>query len=642
MKASYYLTFTVLLIIFSNVNSLLSQPAKQTTGVVQIKEFPMNQVKLLDGPFKEAMERDIAWLKTVNTDRVLVAFRTTAGIATNAKAYGGWESPKDDFNGIRGHFLGHYLSACSKAFAVTGDKDLKARIDYIVSELGKCQDKYGNGYIGAFPESMFDELNQGKKVRWVPWYTMHKVLAGLYDTYVYGSNIQVYQILMKLTDWTKKKTDGLTPEAMQEVLKTEQGGMTEVLADIYSVTQKTEHMALAQRFDHRLLLDNMSQQKDILTGLHANTQIPKMIGAAREYEVTSNATYRKAAEFFWDRVVNHYSAVTGGHSIDEMFKEPDNLTSYLNVNCTDETCNAYNMLKLTEHLFSWTGSTQYPDYYERTLINCILASQSPAKYESMPAGMMTYHQPIKSGLWKRMNDPENCFWCCTGTGSENHVQYGKFIYSYDKDGVYVNLFLASQLNYADKKMTIKQETAFPESSDIKLTFISTTTPTKWKVRIRVPSWVAGEVAVKINGRAFPVKATPGTYLVLDRFWTSKDIVEFSLPMALHKETIAGNNNIMAFMYGPVVLSGRLGNSGLNQSLLFAINGNQTFENLDITTVPIPKLKGITEDLNTWIKPVVGKPLQFQTVGKGDPSDITLIPYYKQFFERGAIYWEALP
>jgi len=626
-----------LLCIYPSVN--YSQSSKPSAFTIPIKEFPLNQVKLLEGPFKDAMDRDIAWLKSINNDRLLAAFRTTAGLTTTAKAYGGWEGTKDEFNGIRGHFLGHYLSACAKAFAATGDKDIKSRMDNLISELVKCQDKYGNGYIGAFPEAMFDDLSQGKKVSWVPWYTMHKLFAGLYDVYVYGSNVQVYPMLMKLTDWAKKKTEGLSPEAMQVVLQTEQGGMTEVLADIYSVTQRPDHLALAQRFDHRLLLDNMSQQKDILTGLHANTQIPKMIGAAREFEVTSKLDYCKAAEFFWDRVVNHYSTVTGGHSVDEMFKEPDNLAAYLTVNNTDETCNAYNMLKLTEHLFSWTGDVKYADYYERALINCILASQSNAKYESMPAGMMTYHQPIKSGLWKRMNDPENSFWCCTGTGSENHVQYGKFIYSYDKEGLFVNLFVASQLNYADKKMTIKQETSFPDNSDSKFTFISTTTPTKWKVRIRVPYWATSGVTVKINGKPFVVKADPASYLVIDRFWTSKDVVEITMLKSLHKESIAGNPNIVAFMFGPMVLSGKLGNTGLNQQMLFGLNGDQTFTKLAVEPIPIPQLKGVGDDLSAWIKPVLGKPMYFQITGKSAPSDITLMPYYMQFFERGAIYWE---
>ncbi|HEY4786628.1 MAG TPA: beta-L-arabinofuranosidase domain-containing protein, partial [Bacteroidales bacterium] len=290
--------------------------------------------------------------------------------------------------------------------------------------------------------------------------------------------------------------------------------------------------------------------------------------------------------------------------------------------------------------YSWTGDLRYADYYERALINCILASQSPAKYENMQAGMMTYHQPIKSGMWKRLNDPEDCFWCCTGTGSENHVQYGKFIYSYDKEGIYVNLFTASQVTYPDKKMVIKQETQFPESSDIKFTFISTTTPTKWKVRIRVPYWANNGVTVKINGRVHPAQASPGSYLVIDRFWTTKDVMEVSIPMSLHKESIAGNANIIALMYGPMVLSGKLGTAGLNVQTIFGVNGDQVYDKLKVEDISVPKFKGVTDDLNTWIKPVAGKPLLFQTVGKGDPTDVTLMPYYKQFFERDAIYWET--
>jgi uncharacterized protein len=619
----------------------ISQTTKATAFSIPVKEFPLNQVKLLDGPFKDAMDRDIAWLKSVNADRLLVAFRKTAGLPATAKPYGGWEGSDEKMDGIRGHYLGHYLSACAKAYVNTGDKDIKTRIDYIIKELTLCQDKIGDGYIGAFPETMFDDLNQGKDVRWVPWYTMHKIFAGLFDVYNYASNPQVYQVLMKLTDWAKKKTDGLSADEMQKVLKREQGGMTEVLADIYSVTQKPDHLVLTRRFDHLLMLDNMSGQKDILSGLHANTQIPKMIGAAREYEVTSDPAYRKAAEFFWDRVVNHYSSVTGGNSFDEHFKDPDKIAAYLPISDADETCNAYNMLKLTEHLFSWSGDVRYTDYYERALINCILASQSTSKYDNMPAGMMTYHQPLQAGLWKRLNDPENCFWCCTGTGSENHVQYGKLIYSSDKEGLYINLFIASQLNWTEKKMTVKQETLFPDDNTTKISFTSTGAPSKIKVRVRIPYWTSPGVNIKINGHPYAAKIIPGSYLTIERFWTNKDIMEIYLPMSLHKEPTPDDKGVVAFMYGPMVLSGKLGTEGLNVQTLFGTNGEPSFHKIKDEKAPaIPKFTGVAENLDTWIKPVPGKTLTFQTAGKGSPADVTLIPYYKQFFERYNLYWNV--
>jgi uncharacterized protein len=616
-----------------------TEPQKTTKIDFKAKEFELAQVTLLDGPFKDAMNRDIAWLKMLDMERLLSSFRLVAGLPSTVQPYGGWEATDAKFDGIRGHYLGHYLSACAKAYACTKDKEIKKRIDYLVTELAKCQKQYGNGYIGAFPEKLFDDLIQGQKVSWVPWYTMHKIFAGLYDVYNYTGNAEVYAVLLKLTDWARKKTDGLSAESLQNMLKTEHGGMTETLADLYAITQKPEHLALAKRFDHKMLLESMASGKDNLTGLHANTQIPKMIGAAREYEVTAEPVYMKAAEFFWECVVNHRTTATGGHSIYEHFKEPDVLAAYLNSAHANETCNAYNMLKLTAHLYDWTGNIRYADFYERTLINCILASQCPVKYEKEPAGMMSYHQPIKPGLWKRLNDKENSFWCCTGTGSENHVQYGKLIYAYDNEGLIINFFVASQLSWDEKKMTVKQETNFPESDYSKITVESSEKPQKMKIRIRVPWWANKGVQVKINGKVQNISATPSSYITLEKIWFNKDIIEVTMPMALYKEGLPDKKNIVAFLYGPMVLSGQLGKSGLTLETLYGINGKEYLDQFKLDSIAVPHFENVDEDLNSWIKPVLGKPLTFQTTGKGVPNDVTLIPYFKQFLERYSIYWE---
>jgi uncharacterized protein len=636
-------TIAFVLCIFSafSTTRVVGQSPKGN-DLITVKPFALTDVKILDGPFKDALERDIAWLKMLDCDRLLAGFRTTAGLPSKAKAYGGWEAADPKMNGIRGHFMGHYLSALAKGYASTGDKDLKTRADYLIAELGKCQDKLGTGYIGAEPESAFDDLNQGKKVEWVPWYTEHKIFAGLFDVYTYMGNPNVYAMIIKLTEWTKKKTDGLSPEDMQRVLNTEQGGMTEVLANIYEVTKRPDHLALTKRFEHRMLLDNMSQGKDNLTNLHANTQIPKMIGAAREYEVTTDPTYRKAAEFFWNQVAEHRSSVTGGNSIYEHFKEADKLGAHVDETHADETCNAYNILKLTEHLYGWTGNVKYVDFYERALINSILASQSTTKYQNMPAGMMTYHQPIRPGMFKRLNDPENSFWCCTGSGSENHVQYGRFIYAADKEGLYINLFIASQLNWIEKRMTVKQETNFPEDDVIKIN-ITEPNPTKMKLRVRIPYWATNGVTVKINGKLQTTLKIPGpgSYLTIERVWGVKEELEITMPMSLHKETMPDNENIAAFLYGPVVLSGKFEAEGITLDNFFGTNGHEHYD-FKIPAIPIPVFSNVEDDLNTWIKPVKGQKLTFQTVGKGIPTDVTLVPYYKQFFERYTFYWNLCP
>jgi DUF1680 family protein len=615
-----------------------SEPMKNLKVDTKVKEFELGEVVLLDGPFKEAQNRDIAWLKSLDMERLLAAFRKTAGIPSKAVEYGGWEAADAKFDGIRGHFVGHYLSALAKGYAVTGDKDLKKRIDYMVDELAKCQKASKANYIGAFPESMFDDLNAGKQVSWVPWYTMHKLMAGLYDIYNYSSNANVYQVLMQLTDWGKVKTDPLDDETMQKVLKTEQGGMAEVLANIYAITQKPAHLALAKKFEHRMLLDNMKAGADILTGLHANTQIPKMIGAAREYEVTGDESYRISSSFFWD-CVQHRTSVTGGHSVQEHFKEPGVLAKYLNIPEQDETCNAYNMLQLTSHLFDWTGDVKYAEYMERTLINTILASQTPTKYENEPAGMTTYHQSITPGYWKRFCDKENSFWCCTGTGVENHVIYNKYIYAYDKDGLIVNLFVGSQLSWTSKGLILKQESLFPEQESSKFT-ISADKPLKMKIKIRVPSWAKSGISVKINGRPFAPKAVNGGYAELEKVWVAKDVIEVSFPMSLHQECLPDNSNMVAFLYGPMVLSGQLGNAGLKKEHFFGTDGDQNWK-LKVDSIIVPSFSAVGEGL-TWIKPDPAKPLTFTTSGKGSPSDVTLIPYYKHFFERYSIYWEIKP
>ena len=401
--------------------------------MIKAQPFNLKQVRLLGGPFHEAMQRDRAYLLQLDPDRLLHTFRLTAGLPTNAEPYGGWEAPDCQ---LRGHSLGYYLSACSMLYASSGDADFKARATYLVAEMGKCQDAlpsqgYNPGFLSAYPETFFDLVDQRDPV-WAPYYTLHKIMAGLLDVYEHCDNTRALAILEKLAGWLLFRIRRLSQEQMEISLLNEPGGITESLANLYAITQNPEHRELLLAFNHQLVLNPLARAEDLLDRLHANTQIPKAIGAARQYEVTGDARSRKIAEFFWQRVALARSYAISGNSDDELFFPVDRFSQHLSTKSA-ETCNTYNMLKLTRHLFSWEPSTQVMDFYERGLFNHILGSQDTE------TGMMTYFISHKPGHFKVYSTPDNSFWCCTGTGMENHVKYGDSIYYHDEDSLYVNL-----------------------------------------------------------------------------------------------------------------------------------------------------------------------------------------------------------
>ncbi len=367
-----------------------------------------------------------------------------------AEVYGGWEKL-----GVSGHSLGHYLSACSMMYASSGDKRYKEKVDYIIDELAICQQARKTGYVGAIPgeDSLWDQVAAGDirsgallNGSWVPWYTLHKMLAGLVDAYQYTNNKKALDIATKFCDWIDVKFKNLTEKQFQAMLDCEQGGMNEALANMYALTGNKKYLELSYKFDHKKILDPLADGEDILPGKHANTQIPKVIGAIRQYELTGNEKEEKTADFFWQTVVDHHSYVIGGNSNFEHFDEPDKLSDNLSDNTT-ETCNSYNMLKLTRHLFALNADAHYMDYYERTLYNHILASINPE------TGMTCYYVPLASDGMKTYATPTESFWCCTGTGMENHVKYGNTIYAKGNDGsLYVNLFIPSTLGWKERNM----------------------------------------------------------------------------------------------------------------------------------------------------------------------------------------------
>lgn len=596
--------------------------------VEKLAEFDLTQVRLLDSPFKRAQELDQNYLLSIDPDRLLLMFRVTAGLSSNAKPLGGWEGPGVE---LRGHSLGHYLSACSIMYSATGDERLKQRVDHIVADLAKCQEQavaegHHEGYLSAFPESLFDRVDAQKPV-WAPWYTMHKIMAGLLDAHVRVGNAQALEVLTKLAGWVKFRVDRLTPEQMQGSLKDEHGGMNEVLANLYAVTGNPDHLRLAEAFNHQAVFTPLARGEDALNKLHANTQIPKIIGAAREYELTGKTEYRDIAQFFWRQVALKRSYAIGGHSDDEHFFPVTDFAKHLTP-VTAETCNTYNMLKLTEHVFSWQPSVQTMDFYERGLYNQILASQEPNK------GMFTYFVSLQPGHFKTYSTAEDSFWCCVGTGMENHGKYGQMIYAHRGSDVWVNLFIPSVLTWAERGLTLRQETAFPEENVTRLR-VDSAPSGAFTLRVRQPRWTGSGMTVKVNGQSFEAKADESGYLALAREWKSGDTVEVTLPMKLRTEPLPGETNIVAIFYGPVLLAGALGADGLPPGGAYAHN------QWDFAKWPdpaVPTLATSADWLTMAIEPVPGEKLTFRTKGIGRPKDVTLIPFYRLHHQRYTVYW----
>ncbi|MCX6915173.1 MAG: glycoside hydrolase family 127 protein, partial [Verrucomicrobia bacterium] len=404
---------------------------------LQAQPFPLSDVRLLDGPFKHAQELDQKYLLSLDVDRLLYPFRINAGLPSGARPYGGWEEPKSE---VRGHFVGHYLSACALMYASTGDERLKQKGKALVEGFALCQAKFPSGYLSAYPEEFFDRVEKRQQV-WAPYYTLHKIFAGLLDMYVLCGDQQALDLAKKFGDWAIARNARLTEEQMQAMLGNEHGGMNECLANLCALTGEEKYLAISRRFNHLAVIGPASQRQDKLTGLHANTQIPKFVGTARQYELTGDDSLKTASQFFWSTVVKERSYVIGGHSDGEHFSPKEKLSTAFGPSTT-ETCNTYNMLKLTRHLFCWDPQVEYADYYERALYNHILSSQNPED------GMTCYYVPLRSGSRKTYCERENSFWCCTGTGIENHAKYGDSIYFHAGDStLYVNLFIASELDW---------------------------------------------------------------------------------------------------------------------------------------------------------------------------------------------------
>src|SRR5579872_4890284 len=585
----------------------------------KVLPFPLKQVRLGDGPCKIAMEADRRFLSSLPPDRLVHTFRINAGLPSSAEPLGGWEKPDCE---LRGHYVGgHYLSACALMYASCGDENLKKNAATVVSELGKCQATRKSGYLSAFPVEFFDRLRERQQV-WAPFYTIHKIMAGLLDMYSYCRSEQALDIAEKMAAWVDLYTDSLSYEHMQRMLGTEFGGMGEVLSNLYAVTGKSDYLDVAQRFDKKQFFDPLAAHRDELKGLHVNTHIPQVIAAARYYELTGQQRYRDIADYFWDEVVSERSYCTGGTSNRESWNtDPGMLSSELGPDTT-ECCCAYNMMKLTRHLFGWSPEARYMDYYERTLFNHRLGTINPAD------GTMMYYLPLAPGYWKTFGKPLDAFWCCTGTGSVEYAKLADTIYFHGDDSLYVNLYIDSQLDWPENGLKINQQTRFPEEQGTTLT-IAADRPTRLAINLRIPYW-AQAGSVKINGSPLPAFSSPSSYLSLNRVWKAGDKVELNLPMALHIDPMPGNESVQAVMYGPLVLAGRFDD----------VSKEMSFSGMGPKSGTQTKIPDIVADARpaSWVESDPKSSLTFHTVGQS--QGITLVPLNRILHERYAVYWNV--
>jgi hypothetical protein len=597
---------------------------------------------LLDGLFKHARDLNIEVLLKYDVDRLLAPYRKVAGLPEKAESYPNWE-------GLDGHIAGHYLSAMAMNYAATGNKECKRRMEYMISELkeieganAKNNAEWGIGYLGGFPnsEKLWTAFKKGDFSiyfsAWAPFYNLHKMFAGLRDAWLYGDNEDAKDLFLTFCDWGISITSNLNDEQMQEMLNMEHGGMNEVFADAYQITGDEKYLVAAKRYSHNVFLEPLSDGVDNLDNKHANTQIPKFIGFARIAELSGDKNYRRAGRFSWETIVNDRSLAFGGNSRREHFPSVESCTDYINDVDGPESCNSYNMLKLTEDLFRMQPSANYADFYERTLFNHIHSTQHPKH------GGYVYFTSARPRHYRVYSTPNNAMWCCVGTGMENHSKYNQFIYTHSADSLFLNLFIASELNWKDKNVSIKQETNFPYEEQTKLTI--TKGASNFKMMVRYPGWVKkGSFKVSVNGKKVNYNALPSSYICIDREWKKGDVIEIELPMQSTIERLPNVPDYIAFMHGPVLLGAKTSTNDLRGLLAGDGRWDQYpgGELLPIDKAPILVDDDI-ENIANKLVPVKDEPLHFTlNVDMKNPVDVELEPFADIHDARYMIYWLAL-
>jgi DUF1680 family protein len=608
-------------------------PALAGAAAIAVRPFAAGRVKLTDGPFKTATEGNRGRLMAQDPDRLLHTFRLTAGLPSTAQPLAGWERPDCE---LRGHFTGHFLSACALMSAHHGDEALKAKGQAIVAALAECQKANGGGYLSAYPANFFERLKQRDHV-WAPFYTQHKILAGLIEMARLTGDEQAKTVAAGMGDWTIGWLEPIDDAHLQDILETEFGGMSEALFDLQVLTGDERYGAAARRFEKRKFLDPLAEGRDELTGLHANTHIPQAISAARRYELSGEGRYRDIADYFWTEVVDHRTFATGGTSSGETWRKPKGQMAAELGAYTCECCCSYNMLRLSRHRFGWSPDARIADYEERTLFNAILGTQYAKD------GMMMYYVPMQSGWWKQFSDGDGGFWCCDGSGIESFSKLGDSVYFEGGDTLYVNQFVASELDWAERGLKVVQETRFPDESTTRVTF-RTPKLQKLAVKLRIPTWAKGATVRMSNGGMGPLgpvphPVEPGQYVTIDREWGDGSWVELNLPMALRLEPISGDDGLKAVMYGPLVLAGRLGADGLGADPIHAPPTRpRTVPEFPGKPAPAPAFRATGSGPADWIKPVEGRSLVFRTAGQ--TTDVEFVPFNRLYGERYGIYWKV--
>ena len=602
--------------------------------------FSLKDVELLDGPFKYACNLNVQNLLKYDTDRLLAPFLKEAGLTPKGEVFPNWVR-------LSGHVGGHYLSALAIHYAATGNPDCKKRMKYMLSELKRCQKANGNGYIGGVPDSkhLWEEVKKGNiKIvwkSWVPWYNLHKTFAGLRDAWLYGNSQEAKDMFLKLCDWGIDIISPLNEKQMEEMLSNEFGGMAEVYADAYQITKNAQYLKAAKRFSHKWLLNSMAAGKDNLDNKHANTQVPKAVGYQRIAELTNDTTYTTAATFFWNRVVNHRSLSLGGNSRREHFPEKDDCISYAEEREGPETCNTYNMLKLTEGLFRMHPSASYSDFYVRAVFNHILSSQHPEH------GGYVYFTPARPCHYRVYSAPNSAMWCCVGTGMENHGKYGEFIYSHTTDSLFINLFIASKLNWKDKKVTLTQKSLFPDEENSQIT-INVKKPTRFTLLIRHPRWVSSsDMKVTHNGKNYAIGSSPSSYIKIDKIWKNGDVVNINTPMKVSIEEMPNVPNYISILRGPILLGAKTEKGNMKRFIANDSRMGHVAYGPLVPSFEAPFIIGnrdeIQDKLNN-MQPIAGKPLSYTIPGlvqQEKYKDLIFEPFFRIHDSRYVIYWQSM-
>lgn len=594
-----------------------------------MQSFPLQEVRLTGGAFKNAQDVDLKYMLALDPDKLLAPYRIDAALPLKADRYGNWES-----SGLDGHIGGHYLSALAMMYASTDNAELKRRLDYMVSELARCQAKNGNGYVGGIPQGKLfwerihkgdiDGSSFGLNNTWVPLYNIHKLFAGLYDAYQYGGNQQAKQVLIGLGDWFIDLIKPLSDEQIQQVLRTEHGGINESFADLYILTKNKKYLETAQKISHRALLNPLLEKQDKLTGLHANTQIPKVIGFEKIATLTGKTDWSNAAQFFWQNVSQTRSVAFGGNSVREHFNPTNDFSQMVKSNQGPETCNSYNMLRLSKALFLDKADPSYLDFYERALYNHILSSQHPEK------GGFVYFTPIRPNHYRVYSQPETSMWCCVGSGLENHTKYGELIYSHSANDLFVNLLIPSTLNWKEKGIRLTQSTTFPYKNESELA-LQLTKPQVFSINIRYPKW-AEKLEILVNGREQKIDGKPSDYVAINRKWQKGDVITVRFKTETHLEYLPDGSNWAAFVNGPIVLAAKTSTDDLVG--LFADDSRMGHETKG-KLYPIMNSYALVGNADQYVSRV--KPAGNLTFSL---DSLTLQPFYELHDARYQMYFQT--